>query len=75
MRLRGIDGGSASTGMSEARPRLRKKLPPFPRRALQKSYLGENPLGAVPLLIEGEARMMESAAIRHYHRWNTLAVG
>jgi glutathione S-transferase len=42
------------------------KLLPFPPRALQKSYLGENPLGTVPLLVDGEARMTESAVIPHY---------
>jgi glutathione S-transferase len=42
------------------------KLLPFPPRALQKSYLGENLLGTVPLLTDGEARMTESAMIPHY---------
>ena len=42
------------------------KLLPFPPRALQKSYLEENLLGTVPLLVDGEARMTESAAIPHY---------
>lgn len=39
---------------------------PFPPRAFQKEYLGENPLGTVPLLIDGTTRMTESAAIPHY---------
>ena len=39
---------------------------PFPPRALQKSYLADNPLGTVPLLVEGETRMSESAAICQY---------
>src|SRR6185437_3510402 len=38
----------------------------FPPRALQKSYLGENPLGTIPLLVDGETRMTESVAIPHY---------
>jgi glutathione S-transferase len=42
------------------------KLLPFPPRVLQKSYLGENPLGTVPLLVDGDTRMTESAAIPHY---------
>ena len=42
------------------------KVLPFPPRALQKSYLGENPLGTVPLLVDGAARMTESSAIPHY---------
>ena len=42
------------------------KLLPFPPRALEKSYLGENPLGTIPLLVDGETRMTESVAIPHY---------
>ena len=39
---------------------------PFPPRVLQRSYLEENPLGTVPLLIDGETRMSESAAMCEY---------
>jgi len=39
---------------------------PFPPRALQKSYRELNPLGTVPLLVDGENRMTESAAICQY---------
>ena len=39
---------------------------PFPPRVREKSYLGENPLGTVPLLVDGETRMTDSAAIPHY---------
>lgn len=39
---------------------------PFPPRAREKSYLGENPLGTIPLLVDGETRMTESVAIPHY---------
>ncbi len=39
---------------------------PFPPRALQRSYLDLNPLGTVPLLVDGDTRMTESAAICHY---------
>jgi glutathione S-transferase len=42
------------------------RLLPFPPRVLQKSYLDENPLGTVPLLVDGTIRMTESAAIPHY---------
>lgn len=42
------------------------KMLPFPPRALARSYLQENPLGTVPLLVEGETRMTESAAICQY---------
>ncbi|MEG0921152.1 MAG: glutathione S-transferase family protein [Comamonas sp.] len=39
---------------------------PFPPRALAKNYLDINPLGTVPLLIDGDTRMTESAAICQY---------
>ena len=42
------------------------KMMPFPPRALEPGYLEVNPLGTVPLLIEGEVRMTESSAICHY---------
>jgi glutathione S-transferase len=42
------------------------RLLPFPPRFLQKSYLEENPLGTIPLLVDGAVRMTESAAIPHY---------
>ncbi len=42
------------------------KLLPFPPRWLQPDYLAENPLGTIPLLVDGEARLTESAAIAQY---------
>jgi len=42
------------------------KMLPFPPRVFQKDFLGENPLGTVPLLVDGDTRMTESAAIPHY---------
>ena len=39
---------------------------PFPPRVLARSFMAENPLGTVPLLIDGEVRMTESSAICHY---------
>ena len=39
---------------------------PFPPRVHARTYLQENPLGTVPLLIDGAARMTESAAMCHY---------
>jgi glutathione S-transferase len=38
----------------------------FPPRAHDKSFLALNPRGTVPLLIDGETRMTESAAICEY---------
>ncbi|MGE8495695.1 glutathione S-transferase family protein [Comamonas sp.] len=39
---------------------------PFPPRTLAKHYLALNPLGTVPLLIDGDTRMTESSAICQY---------
>ena len=42
------------------------RMLPFPPRALAKEYLGINPLGTIPLLLDGGTRMTESAAIAQY---------
>lgn len=39
---------------------------PFPPRAAARAYLDVNPLGTVPLLVDGSTRMTESAAICQY---------
>jgi glutathione S-transferase len=39
---------------------------PFPPRVFQKEYLGINPLGTIPWLEDGDARMSESSGICHY---------
>lgn len=39
---------------------------PFPPRFLKREYLEINPLGTIPLLIDGDTRMTESAAICQY---------
>lgn len=39
---------------------------PFPPRASARWYLEINPLGTVPLMIDGDSRMTESAAICQY---------
>lgn len=44
----------------------RLHLLPFPPRILQPDYLQQNPLGTIPLLIDGDVRMTESAAIPQY---------
>jgi glutathione S-transferase len=41
----------------------RLEMLPFPPRLLARGYLEINPLGAIPLLIDGDAQMTESAAI------------
>ncbi len=42
------------------------KMLPFPPRVHAPDYLAINPLGTIPLMIDGETRMTESAAICHY---------
>lgn len=42
------------------------KCLPFPPRWKQPEYLEENPLGTIPLLIDGATRLTESAAIVQY---------
>ncbi|KPP95079.1 glutathione S-transferase family protein [Erythrobacter sp. HL-111] len=39
---------------------------PFPPRHMAPEFLEQNPLGTVPLLVDGGARMTESCAIAHY---------
>ena len=39
---------------------------PFPPRVLEPEYLALNPLGTIPLLVDGDVRMTESAAIPEY---------
>ena len=42
------------------------KMLPFPPRVFAKEYLGINPLGTIPLLLDGDTRMTESSAIAQY---------
>lgn len=42
------------------------RMLPFPPRVHAKAYLQENPLGTIPLLVDGDTRMSESAAICQY---------
>ena len=42
------------------------KLLPFPPRFRAREYLDLNPMGTIPLMIDGETRMTESAAICQY---------
>ena len=46
--------------------RYELRMLPFPPRAAARSYLEVNPLGTVPLLLDGTTRMTESAAICQY---------
>ena len=42
------------------------RLLPFPPRFHAREYLQENPLGTIPLLVDGATRMTESAAMIEY---------
>jgi len=42
------------------------KLLPFPPRFLAREFLAENPLGTIPLLVDGDTRITESAAMIEY---------
>lgn len=54
------------------------KVLPFPPRVHARDYLTLNPLGTIPLFLDGEVRMTESAAICEYlalrHGGGELAV-
>ena len=55
------------------------KMLPFPPRFQARDYLALNPLGTIPLLLDGDVRMTESAAICQYladrHVAGQLTVG
>ena len=55
------------------------KMLPFPPRVFAKEYLALNPLGTIPLMIDGETKMTESSGICHYlgtsHGPTPLVVG
>lgn len=42
------------------------KMLPFPPRFRAKDYMALNPFGTIPLLLDGDVRMTELAAICHY---------
>lgn len=42
------------------------RMLPFPPRLTSPDYLTENPLGTIPLFVDGEVRMRESTMIGHY---------
>ena len=65
--------------LEEMKLRFDLKMLPFPPRAVARDYLALNPLGTIPLLIDGDTRMTESVAILQYlvvrHGPTPLAVG
>ncbi|MCB2089710.1 MAG: glutathione S-transferase family protein [Sphingomonadaceae bacterium] len=62
----GSRGLRATWAAEEAGVDIDLRLMPFPPRAMQPDYLELNPLGTVPLLVDGDAQMTESCAIAHY---------
>jgi len=59
-------GLRATWAAEEAGVDIDLKVLPFPPRYLAPEYLAINPLGTVPMLVDGESRMTESCAIAHY---------
>lgn len=59
-------GLRATWAAEEAGVDIDLKILPFPPRYLAPQYLELNPLGTVPMLVDGETRMTESCAIAHY---------
>ncbi len=62
----GSRGLRATWTAVEAGVDLDLNMLPFPPRFAAPDYLEENPLGTVPMLVHGDARMTESCAIAHY---------
>jgi glutathione S-transferase len=52
--------------LEELRLPYELKVLPFPPRVQARDYLQINPLGTIPLMLDGETRMTESAAICQY---------
>jgi glutathione S-transferase len=59
-------GLRATWAAEEAGVEIDLKILPFPPRYLAPEYLEINPLGTVPLLVDGGSRLTESCAIAHY---------
>ncbi|MEP1421919.1 MAG: glutathione S-transferase family protein [Erythrobacter sp.] len=59
-------GLRATWAAEEAGVELDLRMLPFPPRHKAPEYLETNPLGTIPMLIDGETEMTESCAIAHY---------
>lgn len=72
-------GFRATWAAEEAGVEIDLKLLPFPPRFQAREYLEINPLGTVPMLVDGDVRMTESCAIAHYlatrDGYTDLAIG
>jgi glutathione S-transferase len=62
----GSRGLRATWAAEEAGVEIDLKVLPFPPRHCAPEYLELNPLGTVPLLVDGDSRLTESCAIAHY---------
>lgn len=59
-------GLRATWAAEEAGVDVDLKVLPFPPRFLAPEYKQINPLGTVPMLVDGDAQLTESCAIAHY---------
>ncbi|MFN3862866.1 MAG: glutathione S-transferase family protein [Erythrobacter sp.] len=59
-------GLRATWAAEEAGVEIDLRILPFPPRYLAREYININPLGTVPMLVDGATRMTESCAIAHY---------
>ena len=62
----GSRGQRCTWAAQEAGVELDLRMLPFPPRHKAPEYLETNPLGTIPMLIDGDAQMTESCAIAHY---------
>jgi glutathione S-transferase len=59
-------GLRATWAAEEAGADIDLRILPFPPRYLAPEYMAVNPLGTVPMLVDGETQLTESCAIAHY---------
>lgn len=59
-------GLRATWAAEEAGVNIDLAILPFPPRYLAPAFMELNPLGTVPLLVDGDAQLTESCAIAHY---------
>ncbi|WP_086617274.1 glutathione S-transferase family protein [Erythrobacter tepidarius] len=59
-------GLRATWAAEEAGVDIDLRILPFPPRYLAPGYMELNPLGTVPMLVDGETKLTESCAIAHY---------
>lgn len=59
-------GLRAAWAAEEAGVDIDLRILPFPPRYLAPEYMAINPLGTVPMLVDGETKLTESCAIAHY---------